>query len=80
MRRVQVSGTVELAAKAAENTKQLAGTTGKQIAGKALSRMLSASAIDAAATAVALAPVVVGFGAACVVGSFVSDLFDDIFG
>ena len=159
---VQVSGTAELAAKAAENTKQLAGTTGKQIAGKALSRMPSASAIGAAAkaggvvgatvgagieamysvgevirgkkdvvdaagdiayagakggasgyagaaagtmaagatsaaiaatgiatgvaatgaaaTAVALAPVVVGFGAACVVGSFVSDLFDDIFG
>ena len=156
---VQVSGTAELAAKAAENTKQLAGTTGKQIAGKALSRMPSAgmvgaaakaggvvgatvgagieamysvgevirgkkdvvdaagdiayagakggasgyagaaagtvaagatsaaiaatgiaAATGAAATAVALAPVVVGFGAACVVGSFVSDLFDDIFG
>ena len=160
---VQVSGTAELAAKAAENTKQLAGIqTGKQIAGKALSRMPSASAVGAAAkaggvvgatvgagieamysvgevirgkkdvvdaagdiayagakggasgyagaaagtvaagatsaaiattgiatgvaatgaaaTAVALAPVVVGFGAACVVGSFVSDLFDDIFG
>lgn len=156
---VQVSGTAELAAKAAENTKRLAGTTGKQVAGKALSRMPSASAVGAAAkaggvvgatvgagieamysvgevirgkkdvvdaagdivyagakggasgyagaaagtvaagatsaaiaatgiaaatgaaaTAVALAPVVVGFGAACVVGSFVSDLFDDIFG
>ncbi len=156
---VQVSGTAELATKAAENTKQLAGATSKQIAGKALSRMPSASAVGAAAkaggvvgaavgagieamysvgevirgkkdvvdaagdiayagakggasgyagaaagtvaagatsaalaatgiaaatgaaaTAVALAPVVVGFGAACAVGSFVSDLFDDIFG
>lgn len=27
-----------------------------------------------------IAPAVIGFGAACVVGSFVSDLFDDIFG
>ncbi len=27
-----------------------------------------------------VAPAVVGFGAACAVGSFVSDLFDDIFG
>ena len=27
-----------------------------------------------------IAPAVVGFGAACAAGSFVSDLFDDIFG
>ena len=159
---VQVSGTAELAAKAAENTKKLAGSSSKQIAGKALSRMPSISTVGAAAkaggvvgaafgagveamysvgevirgkkdvvdaagdivyagakggasgyagaaagtvaagatsaaiaatgiatgvaatgaaaTAVALAPLVVGFGVACAAGSFVSDLFDDIFG
>lgn len=33
----------------------------------------------AVATAVALAPAAVGLGAACVVGSFVCDLIDDVF-
>ena len=55
-----------------------AGATSAAIAATGIATGVAAT--GAAATAVALAPVVVGFGAACVVGSFVSDLFDDIFG
>lgn len=55
-----------------------AGATSAAIAATGIATGVAAT--GAAATVVALAPVVVGFGAACVVGSFVSDLFDDIFG
>jgi hypothetical protein len=61
-----------------------AGAAAGTVAAGATSAVIAATGIaaatGAAATAVALAPVVVGFGAACAVGSFVSDLFDDIFG
>lgn len=55
-----------------------AGATSTAIAATGIATGVAAG--GAIATAVAFAPVVVGFGVACAAGSFVSDLFDDIFG
>lgn len=54
-----------------------AGATGAAITATGIGAGLAAG--GAAATALAFAPAVVGFGAACAVGSLVCDVFDSIF-
>ena len=63
-----------------------AGAAAGSVAAAATTAVIGATGIGAGlaaggavATAVALAPAAVGLGAACVVGSFVCDLIDDIF-
>ena len=63
-----------------------AGAAAGSVAAAATTAVIGATGIGAGlaaggavATAVALAPAAVGLGAACVVGSFVCDVIDDIF-
>lgn len=70
-----VSGAASAAAGSVAAGAVGAGTAA--LAGTAAGTAIAGTAVGAAA--IAAAPVVIGFGAACAVGSLISDLFDDIF-